>query len=85
MPQREGLAVVSLDLSFELEQQRVAFSVQCFACRNFDPTFADAVFLYVSSFFPIEFDAHIVLKHFRQVVGAARVNGEVVGQGRALR
>jgi hypothetical protein len=72
--------VKSFNLAFELDQQRVAFAVQGFAGRHFDPTFTDAVFLHIGAFFAIESNANVVLKHCRHIKRAAGINGQMVGK-----
>ena len=76
----EPSAVIGLHAAFQFEHQWLAFAVQRFAGGHFDPALADAILFYVGSVFSIELDAHIVLKHFSQVVRAAWVDGQAVRQ-----
>jgi hypothetical protein len=72
--------VKSFDAALEFDQQRFAFAIHCFACGHFDPTLADAVFLHIVTFFVIEANAYVMFKHCRNIVRAALVNAEVIGQ-----
>jgi len=60
--QKKISTVKHLYTSFEFQQQRLAFAVQRFASRYFDPTFADAVFLDIVAFFVVEANADVVVK-----------------------
>ena len=51
---------------------------------NTDPAFADAVFLHISALLVVEADADVMLENGRNMVGAARICREVVGQCGAL-
>ena len=75
------LFVENLYRALQCDQQRLAFAVQCFASGNLDPAFTDAVLLHIKTFFRVEADANVVFKHGRHMVGAAGVDGQVVGQG----
>ena len=76
----DGLFVKNFKLAFELDEQRLAFSIECFASRHFDPALAETILLHVFAFFAIETNANVVLKNFGLVKGAARIDGEVIGQ-----
>ena len=79
------LAVIRLNFALEFDEQGPALAVYGFASRYFDPAFADTVFLYVATFLVVEADADFVLEHSGHVVGAARINRQVVGQFGRLR
>jgi hypothetical protein len=80
MANRPCLSIKRFDLAFQLDQQRMAFAIHRLACGDLDPAFADAVLLDIHKLFAIESNANVMFKHGRDVMGAARVNGEVVGQ-----
>ena len=76
----DGLFVKNFKLALELDQQRLAFSIECFARWHFDPALAEAILFHVIAFFAIETNANVVLKNFRFVKGAALIVGQVFGQ-----
>ena len=78
------LLVERLDLAPELDEQRVAVAVHGLPGRHLHPALADAVLLHVLALVAVQADADVVLEHGRHVVGAARVDGQVVGKGRAF-
>ena len=61
----------------------MALAVNRFAGGHLDPAFADAVFLDIRTFFVVESNANVMLEHGGDVMRAARVCGQAVGQGRA--
>ena len=78
------LFVKRLDLALQRDQEGAAFAVQGFAGGHLHPAFADAVFLHIKALFAVEHDADVVLEHGGDVVRAARVNAQAVGQGGGL-
>jgi hypothetical protein len=62
----------------------VALAVQCAACGNLDPAFADAIFADVVEFLVVELDADVVLEDGRIVMRAAGIDAEAIGEGGAL-
>ena len=83
MARESRLSVKRFDLALQLDQHWFAFSVHRFACRHFDPAFADTVFVHIKTLLAVEMDANAMLEHGGDVMGAARVGGQVVGQFRA--
>jgi len=73
--------VEGFDFAFEADQQRFAFAVDFVPNGYFDPAFADAVLFYVEAFLVVEQDADVVLKNSLDVMRAARINRQAVGQG----
>jgi hypothetical protein len=51
--------------------------------RHLDPALADAVLLHVEALLVIEADADAVLEHGRNVMRAARIDREAIGQRRS--
>src|SRR5206468_1571904 len=74
--------IESFDLSLDLDQKRLAVTVERLACGHADPAFADAVFLDVVPLLAVEADAHVVFEDGRHVVRAARVDRQAVGKRR---
>ena len=74
------IAEIRLDLAGELDRQRIAVAVERLASRDPDPVFADAIFLDVGLLDALEADTDIARQHFRIVMGAAGVVGEMVGR-----
>lgn len=73
--------VEGFDLAFEADQQRLAFAVDLVAHGHFDPAFADAILFDIKTLLVVEQDADVVLKHRFDVVRAAWVDRQTVGQG----
>jgi hypothetical protein len=59
-------------------------AVQGLAGGHLDPAFADAVFLDIRTLLVVEADANVVLEHGGDMVRAARIDRQVVGQCGAL-
>jgi hypothetical protein len=78
------LFIKSFHLAFEFDHQGLAFAVERFARRHFDPAFTGAVFLHIISLFAIEPDTDVVLKHSGHVKGAAWIDRQVIRQEGAL-
>jgi hypothetical protein len=72
------LAIKRLNLALELDHQRLTLAVPRPACGDFDPAFADAVFLNVRALLVVPADADIVLEHGGHVMRAAWVYGEAI-------
>ena len=70
---RSSLLVKRLDLTLELDRQRVTFSVPLVAYWHLDPAFTDAVFLHIIALLVIKADADLVLKDFLEKMRAAFV------------
>ncbi len=75
------LPIKRLNLALQLDHQRLAFAVTRFARSNFDPAFADAVFLHVGTLLVVPANTDVALEHGGDVMRAAWVDGEAVGQG----
>ena len=75
------LFVKSLDLAFELDQQRLAFAIAGFASRYPYPPLTDAVLFDIKALLPIESNADVVFKNGCDMVRTAGVNAEAVRQG----
>jgi hypothetical protein len=73
-------AVINLNPAFQRQQQRFTFSIDRFASRDFDPAFTDAVLLDVLAFFVVESNADVMLKNGGQIMRAASIDGQTVGQ-----
>ena len=78
-----GSPIKRLNRALQLDQQRMPLAVNRFAGGHFDPAFADAVFLDVRTFLVVESNTNFMLEHGGDVMRAARVCGQAVGQGRA--
>jgi len=79
-----GSAVERFDPPLELGQHGIALAVECTAGGNLDPAFADAIFADVVEFLVVELDADVVLEDGGNVVRAAGIDAEAVGEGGAL-
>ena len=71
---RRNLPVKRIDCASQFDQQRMAFSIQRFARRNLDPTFADAVLGDIGTVLSIKANAYVMLKDGCDVMWAARVD-----------
>ena len=79
-PGRHVLAVERFDLAFQFDLQWTAAAVEGLGGRDLDPAFADAIFFHVKAFLVVEADADVVLEHGGNVVRAARVDRQAIGQ-----
>ena len=77
------LLVKRLYRTLELDRQGKALAVYFFAYGHFYPALADAIRLYVKALFAVKPNAHRVLEYGGNVVRAAGVGGQLVGQVRA--
>jgi uncharacterized membrane protein YagU involved in acid resistance len=77
---QEKSPVKHLNPPFEFQQQGLAFAVQRFARRYFDPALADAIFLDIVAFFVVKANTYVMVKNGFKVMRAARVYGQVIGQ-----
>ena len=75
------LSVKRLDRAFYLDQQRIAAPIHSLARGHLHPALADAVFLDIGAFPAIETNADAAFKQSRDVMRAARVGREAVGDG----
>lgn len=77
------LLVERLDRPLDLDQQRVSLAVERLAGRYLDPAFADAVLTDIETLLAVETDTDLVFEYRGNMVRTARVDRQMVGQGRA--
>lgn len=71
---RPFLAIESFDLAFNFGHQGIAFAIQRFSGGDFDPAFADAIFVNIRALFIVEADANVMFKDRSVVERAARID-----------
>src|SRR5664280_3872444 len=64
--------------------KRQALAVQGLARGHLDPALAEAVFLHIESLLVVQANADAVLEDGGEVMRAARIDGETIGQGKRL-
>ncbi|MNN62499.1 hypothetical protein D3C81_1778060 [compost metagenome] len=74
------LTVKRFDFALELDLQRTAAAVERLGGSDLDPAFADAIFFHVKTFLVVEADADVVLEHGCNVIRAAGVDRQAIGQ-----
>src|SRR3546814_18288997 len=77
---RRRMLEIGLDLTLQLQRQRVALTVACVSRSHPYPPFADAIFLHIGLFHALEANAYAPLQTRRVLVGAARVGREPSGR-----
>ena len=77
---RRCLAVKRFDFTLQFDLQRTAAAVQGLGGSDLDPAFADAIFFDIEAFLVVELDAHVVFKHGGDVIRAAGVDRQAIGQ-----
>src|SRR3546814_20816131 len=75
---RRRMLEIGLDLTLQLQRQRVALTVACVSRSHPYPPFADAIFLHIGLFHALEANAYAPLQKRRVMIGAARVDREAV-------
>lgn len=78
------LAVKSFDFTFELDEQRLAFAIECFVGWYFDPALRNAILFHIKAVFVVEANANIVFEHCSHVVRTAWVDRQMIGEVWAL-
>src|SRR3546814_17442307 len=82
---RRRMLEIGLDLTLQLQRQRVALTVACVSRSHPYPPFADAIFLHIGLFHALEANAYAPLQKRRVMIGAARVDRETVGRSEERR
>src|SRR3546814_21048293 len=77
---RRRILELGLDLTLQLQRQRVALTVACVSRSHPYPPFADAIFLHIGLFYALEANASAPLHNRRVMIGAARGDREPVGR-----
>src|SRR3546814_12491495 len=72
---RRRMLEIGLDLTLQLQRQRVALTVACVSRSHPYPPFADAIFLHIGLFHALEANAYAPLQKRRVMIGAAREIG----------
>ena len=79
-PSEICLSVKGFHLSLQGDQQRFALAIHRLARGHLHPALADAVFLHIVPLLVVQADADVMLENGGDVMGAARIDRQAIGQ-----